>query len=157
MYGCVRARCVREQVCESSCVPAVASVSTIACPHDGTPMVRARPPAVPTGANACLPRPDVGSPPRRDLTWPDLARRMDTRGEVQVDMMERWINTVFDTMCYGTSVAALLPADKPTYDFKLDQWGVRPREAGEPWCGRQGGGQDRTGQDRTGQDRTGED
>ena len=48
--------------------------------------------------------------------------------------MDNWINTIFDTMCYGTSVAALLPADKPTYDFKLDQWGVRPREAGEPWC-----------------------
>jgi hypothetical protein len=78
---------------------------------------------------------------------------MDTRGEVQVDMMERWINTVFDTMCYGTSVAALLPADKPTYDFKLDQWGVKPREAGEPWWGRRGGGGGRTGQDRTGQDR----
>ena len=47
--------------------------------------------------------------------------------------MEGWIKTIFDTMCLGTSAAGLLPADKPTYDFKLDHWGVRPREVGEAW------------------------
>ena len=67
----------------------VRSVTTIACPHDGTPMV---------------------------------------------DLLDTWVATLFDSMCYGTGLAGgLQRADACLYDFKLDQWGIEPRRAGEAW------------------------
>ena len=68
----------------------VLSVTCIACPHDGTPMV---------------------------------------------DILDRWMDRVFDAMCYANTITpALSPsAEQQIFDFKLDQWGVHPRQAHESW------------------------
>jgi hypothetical protein len=62
----------------------VLSVTCIASPHDGTPMV---------------------------------------------DILDTWMDSVFNSMCYG---AALSPdPEQQVFDFKLDHWGVHPRQPSE--------------------------
>jgi len=62
----------------------VMSVTCIASPHDGTPMV---------------------------------------------DILDKWMDGVFNSMCYGAALSS--DSEQRVFDFKLDHWGVHPRQPSE--------------------------